>query len=797
VKRPTTVVAVFAPLFCLVLGLAIASVPAPPARAVEGPCYIWQAMIDQMSSSVQFVTQVIQTGGCGAGPTIDVMAHMKKTGTIHGSDWRERSWGLLWNHKFSSTSEGSARVAQDDSIPWIADFRVWGQGNRASFSGQATVMDQTHYMEPTQHWGEENNFQLQGKYPMALVTSMGDRAPESGAWVSEQRVGVYLSLTQSDPVGTIVECQVIFDPIIFVDPEWEHASEWVVLSQAKPDSDAWEVATRDWMTIWTDVTPPELANMNGALSWGDYDQDGDPDLFAAWGIGTGSHLFRNDGPGTFVELTGSALTGLPIARVGAWADYDNDGDLDIFVGMDKSPCKLFRNDGGDVFVDVTPPAIALSEGMTSAGWADYDLDGDVDLYQVIYDGWSSPTATNHLVRNDGDGAFTDVTSGAVALRGPCTSVAWGDYDNDGDPDLYICGWTQKLLRNDGSVFTDVTPGWIAEGFGFFRSAGWADYDNDGLLDLMGTNYGAGAGLYRNLGGGAFADSTSVLRALHNNAETMALGDVDNNGYIDMNVIAADTSGQLLCNFGQFFLSGITVTLGEPPNVPGAVTASLVDYDLDGDLDIFAGGGAGGGTLFQNDGQQLNHWVRIRPHGVASNRSGIGARVRVVAGGRQQIREVSASTRKNSGDPLEPWFGLSDAATIDTLEIRWPSGTVDVSTDVAADRSIIVTEGTGISGVPVPRADSRVFLYPSYPSPSGHYATIRFYLSSTERVGLEIYDVAGRRVRKLIDGVPLDSGVCTMVWDGLGEDGARVAAGVYFCRLQAAGEVQTTKIVIVR
>ena len=301
--------------------------------------------------------------------------------------------------------------------------------------------------------------------------------------------------------------------------------------------------------VFVDATSGPLGNSDFGLgvAWADYDNDGDLDLYLA-NCATANKLFRNDGGGNFADATSGPL-GDPACGVGvAWGDFDNDGDLDIYLVNDGSANKLFRNDGGGNFVDATSGPLGDLGSGTAVACADYDNDNDLDIYLVNFG------TANKLLRNDGGLAFVDVTSGPLgdALNGK--GVAWGDYDNDGDLDLFFANqYTgNKLLRNDGAgVFVDVTTTPLADVGGHAKGVVWGDYDNDGDLDLF-LAKGDGAllaenKLLRNDGGGVFVDATSGALLNLGMWSGSALGDFDNDGDLDLYVANLSGPNKLFLN----------------------------------------------------------------------------------------------------------------------------------------------------------------------------------------------------------------------------------------------------------
>jgi hypothetical protein len=229
------------------------------------------------------------------------------------------------------------------------------------------------------------------------------------------------------------------------------------------------------------------------LGWGDFDGSGYLDL-----VGT-LMLYHNNGDGTFTDvLEGSGIRTGSDQKDSGWADYDNDGDLDLYIthgaksGLGEGPNELYQNDGLGHFVNVAEE-VGVTDDLgrgRGAAWADYDNDGDLDLFVANATRADAPDA---FFRNNGDGTFTNIAAEVgLADAGSSYGVAWADYDNDGDPDLYVAGDQSRLYRNDGSAFTDVTSS-AGVGAGLGQAPTWGDYDNDGDLDLF-VSSGFGKGL---------------------------------------------------------------------------------------------------------------------------------------------------------------------------------------------------------------------------------------------------------------------------------------------------------------
>ena len=544
---------------------------------------------------------------------------------------------------------------------------------------------------------------------------------------------------------------------------------------------------------WTDATSPPIDDQfrGAGVAWGDYDGDGDLDIYLA-NNDSDNRMFRNDGGGAFTDVTTVILGDAGAGTAVASADYDNDGDLDIYLVNEDGRNQLFVNDGTGVFTDGAGAGPLADAGAGyGASWADFDSDGCVDLY-IVNDG------PNKLLRNNGPPTwtFTDVTLPPLddARRG--RTAAWADYDNDGDQDLYLTRavYSSRLFRNEGAgVFTDATVPALADS-GITMGAAWGDYDNDGDLDLYLTKMWNTNRLIRNDGGGAFSDATSPLLADADDGMAVAWVDTDNNGHLDLHVVNYYDPDKLFQNDG----GGAFADASDPPlNDDGSGWGGAwADYDGDGDCDVYVANG-GSNALYENQIGELSHWLVVELEGTASNRSAIGARVRVVAGGLAQIREITSGSGNFSQNSLPAEFGLGDAAVVDTLEIRWPLGLVERATDVAADQFLQVTEGlwTGIAGAVA--ADGRAILHGNSPNPFNPVTLIQYELPTAGRVDLAVYDLSGRLVRTLVAAELLDAGRQTAPWNGRDDDDRAVASGVYFYRLEVGGEVLTKRMVLLK
>lgn len=469
------------------------------------------------------------------------------------------------------------------------------------------------------------------------------------------------------------------------------------------------IVTALGQATFTKITSGPLVNNPGNscyVSWADYDADGDVDLFVPNGTFGGARvknlLYRNDGNGSFTLITIGPIASEEVdSAVGVWGDYDNDGDLDLFVsnkvlGNDL----LYQNNGGGTFTRITDSPLVRDGRYGGTGaWADVDNDGHLDFYITDYD---PPSGVNRFYRNNGDGSFTRVTNHViVADRGDWIQPDWADYDNDGLIDLFVTrnsNGQNTLYRNLGQgAFTKITTGAVVSDSSSYGCS-WVDYDNDGFFDLFVSIVGYNSQLYRNNGNGTFTRVNSQMIGLNFAPGTAnAWGDYDNDGFIDAFVApiaSAGLPGALYRNSGDGSFTRILT--GHPVEDVGNNSRGCAwgDYDNDGFLDLFVGNGWGDfngkelNSLYHNDGNG-NAWLKVTLVGTQSNRSAIGAKVHVTANIRggtiRQLRQVSGY------NSLQPHFGLGDATSADLVRIEWPSGAVTERKNVVARQVLTVFE----------------------------------------------------------------------------------------------------------
>ena len=400
-----------------------------------------------------------------------------------------------------------------------------------------------------------------------------------------------------------------------------------------------------------------------AAGFADLNNDGYLDFLVGQFVSQALVLLENNGAGAFTNATALSKMMLKddVWPCGiAWADYNNDGWLDVFVGNTMGGgSALFQNNGQGGFTNIARLAgVFNSGGVNGAAWADYDNDGYPDLFATAIPGnfgLGYVSGVNVLYHNDGNGNFTPMTHSPV-VQAYSVGCAWGDYDNSGFPSLFVANgeppcdysYTNLLYHNEGNgTFTQVTQGPMVTTRLCTIGCAWGDYDNDGFLDLLVINW---------------PSSGSATNALYHN---------NGNG-----TFTAASLGSLTSDLGCYVCCG------------------WADYDNDGFLDLFVANTSGHSVLYRNNGNS-NGWLKVQCVGTASNRAGIGAKVRVKAfyrgASRWQLREIFGGDGTFNSQPLLAHFGLGEAANIDTVRIEWPSGIVQELYNLAPKQSLTITE----------------------------------------------------------------------------------------------------------
>ncbi len=499
----------------------------------------------------------------------------------------------------------------------------------------------------------------------------------------------------------------------------------------------------------------QVETMTGGVAVIDFDGDGWEDIYFVNGAELPAkkktspqfwnRLYRNNQKGGFVDATETAgIKGEGFSMGAAVADYDNDGDADIFVaGVNHNI--LYRNDGGR-FSDVTAKAGLTNAKLwsVSAAWFDFDNDGDLDLFVANYckwhldadpycgaqkEGWRTycfpdkyEGLPNQLFRNNGDGSFTDISapSGIGKHIGKGMGVAVADYDDDGLMDVFVANDTLPnfLFRNlGGGKFEEVA---LSVGVAVTESGrpvssmgvDFRDYDNDGRPDLIFSALeGETFPVFRNLGKGFFSDSTwpSGVGAATAKRSGWSLGlfDFNNDGWKDLFAVNAHVNDNIelyneqtyrqpnsvLANLGNGKFRDVTALAGAEFQTKRAHRgAAFADFDNDGRMDVVTTSLNEPAELWRNESTGETHWLKLKLVGARSNRDGIGAKIKLVsADGKMQFNHVTSSVGYASASSRIVHFGLGKERLVKEIEIRWPSGIVQTLPDVTSGQLLEVKE----------------------------------------------------------------------------------------------------------
>lgn len=584
------------------------------------------------------------------------------------------------------------------------------------------------------------------------------------------------------------------------------------------------------------------------ISWGDYNDDGYQDLIY------GTHLYENDGDGTFTDV-GATVGYDGGSEVNMFADIDNDGDLDIVCQPENI---IYINEDG-AFTKDTEPGFGVSRNTTAMTFADYDMDSYPDLFvangEYMYVQNPQNPSDSALVRgaaweaffygNSQNGKFRDVKSMVLGgyragnygrnpydqqqqVQGyrPITGANWADIDGDGDLDLYACNnrlQPNYLFENQGNGFLrEVSSLHSLQGvvktdpdlvglFGNTRGCDFADYDNDGDVDLFVGEAlekwrlpaGDRTAVWQNSGPpnsqfSQVANTTSGLGLSLYDGD-ISWGDFDNDGLADVLVTPGENCFNATLYRQNPDRSFENVTYIAGIDAVNSLGAGWADYDNDGDLDL-AIATETGLKLYRNDMQGTGNWVGFNLRSINSNVYAIGAKIEVVAGGTTYTRWVTAGKGAGSQQPYVQHVGIGAASSIDSVMVRWPDGKTLTLSDVDINMIHDVIEQPPVSVGDTPTSPMAMQLHQNYPNPfsrsSASSTQIDWELGSQSEVSIRIYDTRGALVRTLVSG-SRDAGSYSVSWDGRDQNGAAVSSGTYRYVLNVNGKTAARSMVVVR
>ncbi len=540
-------------------------------------------------------------------------------------------------------------------------------------------------------------------------------------------------------------------------------------------------------------TPPAMftntaAPYKGAV-WIDFDQDNWPDLFVSQRF-----LFRNTRDGGFVQFpdVAGAAAG-QFAAGSSWGDIDNDGHPDCITASLTSG--VHRNNSDSTFTLITSE---LPNFSAYSAWdcalADADNNGRLDLLYVHAAGGFHPTGPFpcRLYLQNTDGDFTQITGYEFTDgNAPYTIPTWSDYDLDGDMDLFIGtgpannppgaqpDYNYKNLLKETDTFTlerlETFPFKVPQDGQVYN---FIDYDNDGDLDICLTNYSQAPSRFYQNNNGTYVSKSTPFTILAGHLSN-CWGDVDNDGFLDVLIATdGDPNARFYRNLGNGSFAAAQIAGAADTKICGIVMA---DYDNDGDLDFYTNGATTGRALFRNDDLAGNrNWAQFTLEGVQSNRSAIGALLRLKTAAGWQIREVSAHNSFQGQNDLRQHFGLNEATSIDSLEVRWPSGLTQTFTNLMPNLfyKLVENENIGIIvGTTEPNEKIKLTIQPNP-------VNREFEIRADEKIEvIQLFDSTGKIIP--VETVLFENGVRVRF-------SGEVPAGAYFVRAQLKNNRVATK-----
>lgn len=540
--------------------------------------------------------------------------------------------------------------------------------------------------------------------------------------------------------------------------------------------------------------------------WVDFNNDGFLDLFVSNGniISQNNSLYLNDHSGGFIKITTGAIVNDGGTSIGGtWADFNNDGNLDLFVtNRNNFGNFLYMGNGDTTFTKITTGSIVTDmPNSNSSGWTDVNRDGLVDLFMINF------TQNDLLYLNNGlpNYTFTKIDTAAFLIDGGNFSIdgQWADCNNDRFPDFFIGNaGTQNdfVYKNNGNlIFEKITLNDARATLG----ASWGDFNNDGYLDLFTSGYlNQKSRLYLNSGPPGYdllPIDTGIVSNDPANSVGSCWGDFDNDGDLDLFVANDGTlSGFLYLNSGLPNYAFTKVTTGTIANNTGnSFGAACGDYDNDGQLDIYVANRLNQQNfLFRNITGNNNKWITVKCAGVTSNKAAVGTKVRIkaVINGQPiwQMQEVTPQTGYNSQN-LWLHFGLGNASIIDSIKVEWINGLTHYFTNVQANNNITISETGNIIGIsPINNQIPGSYkLYQNYPNSFNPSTTIKFNVPVQSLVKIDVFDITGRIVETLVNA-ELREGYYEINWDA-----SKISSGIYFYIIHAGNFSETKKMVLIK
>jgi enediyne biosynthesis protein E4 len=570
------------------------------------------------------------------------------------------------------------------------------------------------------------------------------------------------------------------------------------------------LTTNHFGQMFTKITSEPMVNDGGdsrAVNWIDYDNDGDVDLFVTNGPqqGENNFFYENNGDGTFTKITNIAIAQDGKASDGSsWGDIDNDGDLDLFVAnWWGQPNLLYLNNGDKTFTFQSGIQMTTESSYSETGsWGDYNNDGFLDLYVCN----SGGSLKNFLYKNNGDGTFIKIDQPFLNQTFASRNIDWVDFNNDGHIDIFVTNENNQnenlyLNNGDGTFSIANVPSLLQNG-GSTAGSNWEDFDNDGDFDVLLVNWGNQHNqLFINNEDETFTKlNEPPFTTDISNSFGSSVGDIDNDGDLDIIIARAFTTLKtanylyLNNNDGTFTKSNDSVV----QDSGWTYGVAFGDYDNDGWLDLFQARcyNENENNVLNRNNEGTNNWIMLNLEGVLSNKSAIGAIVKLKAeiSGNSvwQMRKV-VGQNGYCGQNLQIHFGLGDATQIDSLVIQWPSGIIQNVEGLNINNYNIVVEDTNTVSVNNESGQSQMgfHLYQNYPNPFNPSTTISWQSPMDSKQVLKVFDVLGNEIITLVDEEK-EFGYYEINFNSVG-----LPSGIYFYSLNAGAFHETKKMILLR
>jgi len=515
-------------------------------------------------------------------------------------------------------------------------------------------------------------------------------------------------------------------------------------------------------TLFTDITIDTGILFSGAsegVCVFDYNNDGMDDILFTTRNGSSNHLYRNEGNMIFMDVSFESNIGVTMeARTAVAGDFDNDGDLDVFIGATVGESMLFENTGEGTFQDITDiSGINISDQVRGSSWVDHDKDGFLDLYVgLLYE-------PNKLFKNNGDGTFVDVAQN-IGAAGPLTAgiimgLGFIDYDRDGDQDLFITQDNNNgniLLRyEDYGAYTDVSAISQIDLDVMGMGVAFGDIDRDGLFDFYTTNLYENSLLLNSISG-VFLD-ISTSSGTEDIPGSMGWGtfffDANNDGWVDIynnnETAFGGVINSLMINQGDQTFNMLNYESGAVINNNGYGSA-FSDFDQDGDLDMILVGhpsSSGSINLLRNDSDPQN-WIMFKLSQLEQNIYGVGSTIELYHGNTRQLNFIGAGNGYCSQNTLNVHFGLGQETIIDSVIVFWPDGISESFSGLVFNEINYLNRGTGIailSNTSESFLPEIIRLNDPYPNPFNNSTTLEIQVAKDTKSTLHIYDLKGQGI----------------------------------------------------